>query len=185
MLKLSRRVRLVPSAARLSWLRLLGLKAARDIIVSRRINWPWLNLRQITLGEDVALGANGCFHIVADNGFARISIGNGSAVGEGFVISAESSIRIGDNCLLSYRVSVLDHDHITGYGIDPVHSGTTPGAPIEIGDNCFIGCGSVILRGVSLGRNCVVGANLVVNRFFADCSVLAGAPGRPIRRQLF
>jgi acetyltransferase-like isoleucine patch superfamily enzyme len=163
-------------------LRLLGLKSGRGVVVSRRIIWPLLSLRQINLGDSVSLGPNGWFFIPAGNRAASISIGKGTAVGEGFVISSNSSIRIGDNCLLSYRVSLLDHDHVTGREINPVTSGITKGEPIIIGDNSFVGCGSVILRGVALGKNCVVGANSVVTRSFEDYCAIAGAPAQLIRR---
>jgi carbonic anhydrase/acetyltransferase-like protein (isoleucine patch superfamily) len=172
----------VPSSSRVVLLGLMGLNVGRDVIVTWRIRWPWSSLRQITLGDSVALGPNGWFFIPADNRAARISIGRGSAIGEGFVISSNNRIEIGENCLLSFRVSVLDHDHITGLGVNPVTSGITKGEPIKIGDNTFIGCNSVILRGVSLGRNCVVGANSVVTQSFEDSSVLAGAPAKLIRK---
>ena len=170
------------SSSRMAPLRLLGLNPGRGVIVSKHISWPLMGLRQINLGDSVTLGPNGWFFIPAGNRLANISIGKGTAVGEGFVISSNNNIRIGDNCLLSYRVSVLDHDHITGRGVDPVRSGITKGEPIMIGDNTFVGCGSVILRGVSLGKNCVVGANSVVTRSFEDFSAIAGAPAQLIRQ---
>jgi acetyltransferase-like isoleucine patch superfamily enzyme len=179
---LRRAVKGFASGTRMAPLRLLGLMAGRGVVVSSRITWPLMCLRQIHLGDSVSLGPSGWFFIPAGNRAASISIGKGAAVGEGFVISANNSIRIGDNCLLSYRVSVLDHDHVTGRDVNPVTSGITDGDPIVIGDNTFIGCGSVILRGVSLGKNCVVGANSVVTRSFEDYCAIAGAPAQLIRR---
>jgi acetyltransferase-like isoleucine patch superfamily enzyme len=163
-------------------LRVLGLRIRKGVVVGRGISWPLINLRQITLEDSVSLGPRGWFYIPTDNRVARITIGHGSAIGAEFVISANNSIHIGNNCLLSYRVSVLDHDHITGRGINPVTSGVTKGEPIEIGANTFVGCGTVILSGTSLGKNCIVGANSVVTRSFEDFSVLAGAPAQLLKR---
>ena len=65
-----------------------------------------------------------------------------------------------------------------------VETGTdreTQGEPILIGDDCFIGCGAVILHGVKLGKNCIVGANSVVTKSFEDYSVIAGSPAKLLR----
>ena len=54
-------------------------------------------------------------------------------------------------------------------------------APVTIGKNCFIGCNALILKGVVLGDNCVVGAGSVVTGQFEDNCVIAGNPARVIR----
>ena len=53
--------------------------------------------------------------------------------------------------------------------------------PIHIGDNCFIGCNSIILKGTKLGSGCVVGAGAVVSGEFADNSVIVGNPAKCIK----
>jgi lipopolysaccharide O-acetyltransferase len=163
-------------------LRFLGLRIRKGVVVGGGISWPLMNLGQITLADSVSLGPKGWFFIPTGNRVARITIGQGSAVGAEFVISANSSVRIGDHCLISYRVSILDHDHVIGRDINPVTSGITKGEPITIGDNSFVGCGVVIQRGVSLGRNCVVRANAVVTRSFEDYCLIAGSPARLLKR---
>ncbi|MBU2258230.1 MAG: acyltransferase, partial [Candidatus Omnitrophica bacterium] len=63
----------------------------------------------------------------------------------------------------------------------PVDSGLTNAEEVAIEDECFIGAHSFILKGVRLGRHCVVGANSVVTRSFPANSVIAGAPAKLIR----
>ncbi|HFR3342924.1 TPA: sugar O-acetyltransferase [Streptococcus suis] len=60
-------------------------------------------------------------------------------------------------------------------------AGPEYGAPIEIGDNVWIGGGAIILAGVILGDNVVVGAGSVVTKSFGDNVVLAGNPARVIK----
>ena len=45
-------------------------------------------------------------------------------------------------------------------------------APVTIGDNSWIGCNVVILRGTSIGKNCIVGAGSVLKGTYPDNSVI-------------
>ncbi|XQW85920.1 DapH/DapD/GlmU-related protein [Thalassotalea piscium] len=53
--------------------------------------------------------------------------------------------------------------------------------PISIGDNVFIGWGSIVLPGVCIGNNVVVGAGSVVTKNIPDNSVVAGNPAKVIK----
>ncbi len=162
--------------------RVLGLRTGRGVRAGGGIEWPLGNVRNIELGDKVGLGKRGWVYLPLNNRSAKIKIGSGTSVGNDFVITANNSIEIGRDCLLSYRVTVMDHSHITGAGISPVTSDLTPGQPVGIGDKCFIGCNVVIMPGVKLGENCVVGANSVVTKSFEAGSVIAGAPARLLRK---
>ncbi|MBR2589957.1 MAG: acyltransferase [Clostridia bacterium] len=87
-------------------------------------------------------------------------------------------IEIGDNVVLAPRVHILAHDasmwNDTGY---------TKIAPVKIGNNVFIGAGSIILPGVTLGDNCVIGAGSVVTKSFPENSIVAGNPARVLGTQ--
>jgi acetyltransferase-like isoleucine patch superfamily enzyme len=65
--------------------------------------------------------------------------------------------------------------------IPPLLQGIDEPQEIKIGDDCFLGAHSFILKGVSLGKHCVVGANSVVTSSFPDYTVIAGAPARKLR----
>lgn len=113
---------------------------------------------------------------------ACIKIGNRVGI-SGATIYARSKIEIGDDTNIGGNVKLLDNDF---HPIDPdarirdekEKIGT---APIVIGNNCFIGCNSLILKGAVLGNNCVVGAGSVVTGVFKDNCVIAGNPARVIR----
>lgn len=55
---------------------------------------------------------------------------------------------------------------------------------IEIGEETFIGARSIIMPGVKIGRNCVVGAGSVVTKDVPDYTVVAGIPARKITTTL-
>jgi acetyltransferase-like isoleucine patch superfamily enzyme len=166
------------SQLRLLLPRCLGLRTGKGVLVGGGIGWPMGNLSNLQLDDNVHLGKKGWFYIPLHNRTARIHIGAGTAIGDQFTISCNELIRIGKNCLMSYRISILDHDHITGLDVNPVTSGITKGEPVEIGDNTFVGTGVVIMRGVKIGKNCVINANSVVMRSFEDNCVINGSPAK-------
>ncbi len=139
-------------------------------------------LRGIVLGDNVRIGRNAWFDISRYTHGGQILIGDGTQIGRNAVISACKKIEIGKRCLISYNVSIIDHDHnVMQAGISPLEGGITEGQEVIIEDECFIGAHSFILKGVRLGRHCVVGANSVVTKSFPACSVIAGSPAKLIR----
>lgn len=56
--------------------------------------------------------------------------------------------------------------------------------PIRVGDNVFIGYGTIILPGVTIGSNVVIGAGSVVSKDIPDNSIAAGVPARVIKSTL-
>lgn len=85
-------------------------------------------------------------------------------------------IEIGDNVTLAPNVHILAHDASMWY-----ECGYTKIAPVHIGDNVFIGAGSIIMPGVTIGDDVVVGAGSVVTRDVEPGSVVAGNPAKKIK----
>ena len=161
--------------------RCLGLRTGHRVRVGGGIEWPLGNMRNIELGNHVSLGERGWFYLPLNNRKAKIQIGSGTEIGNEFVIASHDSIIIGADCLISFRVTIMDQTHVTGWGVNPVTSGATVPRPVVIGEKCYIGCNAVIMAGVQLGANCIVGANSVVMRSFPAGSVISGSPARLLR----
>jgi acetyltransferase-like isoleucine patch superfamily enzyme len=52
---------------------------------------------------------------------------------------------------------------------------------VRVGHNVWIGYGACLLRGVTVGNNCVIGTNSVVNKDVPENAVVAGIPARVLR----
>lgn len=85
-------------------------------------------------------------------------------------------IKIGDNVTLAPRVHILAHDAST-----KLFLGYTLVKNVKIGDNVFVGAGSIILPGITIGDNVVVGAGSVVSHDIPSNSVVVGNPARVIK----
>lgn len=56
------------------------------------------------------------------------------------------------------------------------------GAPITIGDNCWLASNVTVCPGVTIGNGCVIGAGAVVTKDVPDNSLVVGVPGRVVRK---
>ena len=121
---------------------------------------------------------------------AEITIGNNVGI-SGATIYARKKITIGDNTCIGGNCKILDNDfHPIEIGernrllkaSNGGDSDLVPTREIKIGQNCFIGCNSIILKGTILGDGCVVGAGAVVAGKFEDNCVIAGNPAKIIRK---
>lgn len=105
---------------------------------------------------------------------AIIEIGDNTRI-NGASIHATEKISIGRNCLIAANVTIIDSD---GHGLYPVQRNliNPVSQPVIIEDNVWIGINSIILKGVRIGRNSVIGAGSVVTKDIPSNCVAAGNP---------
>lgn len=110
---------------------------------------------------------------------AHTFIGAGTYVNFDCVFLDVADITIGQNCLLGPRVQLLTAEH--PLQITPRKEGWESGRPIAIRDNVWLGAGVMVLPGVTIGENTVVGAGAVVTRDLPANVIAVGNPARVIR----
>lgn len=94
-----------------------------------------------------------------------------------------SKIQIGNNCLFSNSIQMhtSDFHSILDYSDNRINHAM----PIILNNNVWIGFGSTILKGVSIGSNSVVGANSNVPRgSYSDNSIIGGNPAKIIKTNI-
>jgi acetyltransferase-like isoleucine patch superfamily enzyme len=112
-----------------------------------------------------------------------VSVGAKSVLGQECTITAYQHVSIGRECIIADRVMVIDFDHGVVDVERPIRQQGIYKRDVRIGHNVWIGYGACVLRGVSVGNNCVIGTSSVVTADLADDTVAAGIPARVIRRR--
>lgn len=97
------------------------------------------------------------------------------AVSGGCYIQGINGIEIGDNTIFAPGVKIISANHYK----DDLRK-FVKNNPIIIGENCWIGANAVILSGVELGDNVIIGAGSVVTKDIPSNSVAIGVPSRVI-----
>ncbi len=108
--------------------------------------------------------------ISVSNG-GKLELGNNVALGRDVSIYCFDSITVGEYSEFGQGTKVYDHDHdfrvVGGYKERKFKT-----SPVVIGKNVWIGCNVVILRGTTIGDNCVVGAGCILNGTYPDNSII-------------
>lgn len=109
-------------------------------------------------------------------------------IGSYFYINHYSIIDCNYNITIGNRVQIGPHCYITDFDHDLVvdlnrafHRGAKKFASVVIEDNVWIGAGVIILKGVRIGKNAVIGAGSVVKHDIPSNAVAVGNPARVIK----
>lgn len=110
----------------------------------------------------------------------HISVGKNFFANYNCTIIDVAKVTIGDNCQFAPNVSI----YTAGHPLHPEIRNTLYeyGIHVTIGNNVWIGGNSVVLPGVNIGDNCVIGAGSVVTKDIPPWSLAAGNPCRVIRK---
>ena len=135
-----------------------------DLIVDR-----WERARRLGFGAESSIYDSALV-------FGEVSVGPGTWIGPGTVLDGSGGLAIGATCSISAGVQIYTHDSVQW----ALSGGAAPleRAPVRIGDRTYIGPMSLVTRGVTIGRCCVVGANSVVNKDLPDFAIAVGSTCR-------
>lgn len=103
-------------------------------------------------------------------------------------IDASGGVKIGEGCQIGYSSMILSHSShmaIRLNGREYIHMDIDQRKgyihkPVTIGEYSFIGGGSCIMPGISIGKGCVVGVGSVVTKDVPDYTIVAGVPAKTI-----
>lgn len=111
----------------------------------------------VSIGKKVV--SDGRCVIIADEK-ANITIGDSVYFNENMMISAKKSISIGNECKFGPNVKIFDNNHRFNKEQGVLNEHTSEA--VTIGNKCWIATNVVILKGTTIGNNCIIGAGCVV-----------------------
>jgi acetyltransferase-like isoleucine patch superfamily enzyme len=121
-------------------------------------------------------------------GCSKISLGRRVVIRPGSMLFADprengAGIVIEDDVMIGSAVHIYVHNHrFDDPGRPIIDQGHLDSAPVTLKRGCWIGAGAIILPGVTVGENAVVGAGSVVVKDVETRTVVAGNPARLIRK---
>ena len=111
-----------------------------------------------------------------------VTVGAKTWIGPSVILDGSGGLVIGANCSISAGVQIYSHDSLNW----AISGGTTPYeyAETRIGNNCYVGPNTIIVKGVTIGDGCVIGANSLVLSDVSSNSKAVGSPCRIIGRMI-
>ena len=113
----------------------------------------------------------------------KLVLGDGVVIGPMLTMYVTEKLVIGKNTIIAHNATIVTENHGTNPELEePFMSQYLSSKPVTIGSNCWLGSNVVILPGTSLGDNCIVAANAVVNKSFPDNVLIGGVPAKILKK---
>jgi acetyltransferase-like isoleucine patch superfamily enzyme len=159
------------------FLQLMGMKIGKGTTLPQMcVSWP----HQVVIGKNCLLEDS--IHFKYDGIWSKgpsIIIEDNVFIGFGCEFNIREELIIGNHCQIASGCKFIDHDHgiKAGQLIAPQDG---PVAPIRLGEDVWLGCNVVVLKGVVIGDGAVVGAGSIVTKSILPNEIWAGVPARKI-----
>lgn len=105
---------------------------------------------------------------------AVLKVGNGTYLNRNTLVVAQERVEIGKMCRIAWDVVIMDSD------LHPIAGRALENKPVVIGDDVWIGCRCIILKGVEIGHGAIIAAGSVVTKSIPPGTIAAGVPARVI-----
>lgn len=147
----------------------------RDLPFEELLFDRWERAKSLGFGEGSSIYHNS--YVYGD-----VRVGKNTWIGPYTLLDGSGGLTIGDYCSISAGVHIYTHDTVMW----AISGGKAEyeRAPVRIGDCCHIGGQTVIVKGVTIGDHCVIGASSFVNQDILPYTVAFGVPCRPAGRVL-
>lgn len=158
--------------------RIAGAQLSGKVNVGSRLRMP--RAAGVKIGRRTTIEDDVYLKLVTHG--AKLLIGEYVFLGRGVEIDCSLLVEIGAHTQIAPSVFITDHSHGIAAAVlidtQPITS-----APVAIGRDVWIGTGAVILAGVSIADEAIVGANAVVRHNVGTREIVAGVPARMIGRR--
>lgn len=140
-------------------------------------------LERIELGEGVSIDQGVILWLGEECGIlSNLKVGERSYVGPGTFLGSCHQLVIGADCMIGANCYLITVNHRTDHQDIPYAQQGFQGADVRLGQNVWLGSLVVVLPGVTIGDNVIVGAGAVVTRDIPEGETWAGVPARKIKK---
>lgn len=144
------------------------------------------NKQYIEIGKDIFIAENSFLAITKNDSKYKnpvFKVGDNVCIGSNFFVACINEVVIEDNVLISDRVFISDHIHdYSDISVPIILQKLIPKGKVLIRNGAFIGINAVIMPGVTIGKNSVIGASSVVVEDVSDYCVVTGNPAKIIKQ---
>lgn len=161
------------------------VRCGKNLLLKRNSHINGLSKQGITIGDNFSLGEYAiieCTGVLRDLG-ESLTIGNNVGINHYCFIGVRGNIKIGDNVIFGPRVSVFSENHNFDRLEIPIKDQGETRKDTFIGNNVWIGAGSIILSGVKIGDGAIIAAGSVVNKDVLSNTIVAGVPAKMIKKR--
>ncbi|USD62240.1 acyltransferase [Vibrio sp. SCSIO 43140] len=150
---------------------------------SKRLGY-WLCNKKFKVFADGASVRAGAYAVATD----KISLGRNVVIRPGSMLHADpepggAEIIIEDDVLIGSSVHIyLDTHAYDDVSLPIYYQGFYKAESVTLKSGCWIGANAVILPGVTVGKNSVIGAGSVVTKSIPDFCVAVGVPARVVKK---
>ncbi len=160
------------------------IRVGRNFIAQDNCEINGLSQQGLVFGDKVTIGSYAIIrptNLYGGEAGVGLKMGNNSSIGPYSYIGCSGYIEIGDNVMISPRVSIYSENHNFEDTERPMIEQGVTRSFVKIEDDCWIAANSVILAGVTIGRGSIVAAGSVVTKDVEPFSIVAGNPARLIK----
>lgn len=162
------------------------LTVGKNFIAERGCEINCISKNGIEFGDKVTIGSYAIIrpsNIYGGEVGEGLKVGNNSNIGPYAYIGCSGFIEIGDNVMISPRVSIYAENHNFDSTESTIKEQGVTKKSVTIEDDCWIAANSVILAGVIIGKGSVIAAGSVVTKNIPPYSVVAGVPAKVIQQR--
>lgn len=124
---------------------------------------------RVEIGKKVGFRENVRFYLDQE---AKMKIGDYCFFNNSCSVNVQEYLEIGNHTIFGESVKLYDHNHVFADANTPIAEQGFRTGRIIIGSNCWICSNVVILKGVHIGDNCVIGAGCVISQDVSDNTIV-------------
>jgi acetyltransferase-like isoleucine patch superfamily enzyme len=163
------------------------LSVGKNFIAEEYCEINCLSVNGINIGDKVTIGTYALIRPTGKYGGEiglGLTVGNNSNIGPFAYIGCSGMITIGNNVMISPRVSIYAENHnFSSVDMTMKEQGVTR-ENVIIEDDCWIAANSVVLAGVTIGKGSIIAAGSVVTKNIPPYSIAAGVPAKVIKSRI-